>query len=192
MTYSDPAAPDPKNLPKRMTRNQLEAWILFGICVANKPADATWRKLNKFLGSVGIENRNPFHIVNFMIATGQLGRKLREVRFGQYTRINRAFREAVRLNLDNISVETLEAVHGIGAKTARMIILYYRPATRVAVIDTHILKWLRTLGHDVPKSSPSGKMYAKLEQIFLRECDKRGKTAAELDTIIWQSYAIKS
>jgi len=191
MTYSDPA-PDPKKIPKTMTRQQLEAWILFGICVANKPADATWRKLNQFLNSVGIEDRNPFHIVNFMIATGQLGRKLRETRFGQYTRINRAFREAVKLNLDTISVEALEGIHGIGAKTARMIMLYYKPMSRLAVIDTHILKWLRTLGHDVPKASPSGKKYAELERIFLKECDKRHMSAAELDTQIWQSYAIKS
>ena len=109
---------------------------------------------------------------------------------GQYTRINKAFRAAVNLDLDNLTIESLESVPGLGPKTARMVILYYEPNAECIPLDTHILKWLRANGYDAPKSTPqAGKKYRELELAFLAEGKKRGLTPAEWDTQVWKSYA---
>jgi hypothetical protein len=39
------------------------------------------------------------------------------------------------------------------------------------------------------KSTPSGKRYLELEKVFLTICDSMGKTPAELDLEIWNSFA---
>lgn len=40
---------DPYDLTQPWDRQRLEEWIIFGICVCNKPADATAVKVEKFL-----------------------------------------------------------------------------------------------------------------------------------------------
>jgi hypothetical protein len=187
---------DPFNLPKLMSRPQLEWWILFGICVAGKSAKQTEAKLNAFLDA-GIGSRwdgdcinSPFCRVKFFIQFKKLGWRLRHFKMGQYTRINKAFRAAVNLDLDNLTIESLESVPGLGPKTARMVILYYEPNAECIPLDTHILKWLRANGYDAPKSTPqAGKKYRELELAFLAEGKKRGLTPAEWDTQVWKSYA---
>lgn len=187
---------DPYNLPKLMSRPQLEWWILFGICVAGKSAKQTEAKLNAFLDA-GIGSRwegdcikSPFCRVKFYIKFKQLGWRLRHFKMGQYKRINKAFRKAVNLDLDNLTIESLESVPGLGPKTARMIILYYQPDVECIPLDTHVLKWLRANGYNAPKSTPqAGKKYRELELAFLAEGKKRGLTPREWDTQVWKSYA---
>jgi thermostable 8-oxoguanine DNA glycosylase len=59
-------------------------------------------------------------------------------------------------------------------------------------LDTHILKFLRTLGLDAPKATPgSRKQYLALEAAFVFEAKCRGKTTRELDTEVWKFYANK-
>jgi hypothetical protein len=133
---------------------------------------------------------SPFCRVRFFITYKQLGWRLRRFKMGQYTRINKAFRAAVKLDLDNLTIESLESVPGLGPKTARMIILYYEPNAECIPLDTHILKWLRANGYAAPKSTPpAGKKYRELELAFLAEGKKRGLTPAEWDTQVWKSYA---
>lgn len=194
------AAIDPLAIPiEPMTPAQLQWWVLFGICVANKPAKVTEKKMRTFLetGTISLYPRlasrewpMPFDTVKTMIKKGQLGYFLRRVRFGQYTRINKAFRHAVNLDVENLSVETLEAVPGIGPKTARMIMLYAKPGMECVPLDTHILKFLRKLGHDAPKSTPGSRAtYLRLEQAFIAEARRRKVSVRELDTQVWNTYA---
>jgi hypothetical protein len=187
---------DPYNIPKRMSRPQLEYWILFGICVAGKSAKQTYDKLDRFLDA-GIGSRwdgdcvdSPFCRVKFFIKYKQLGWRLRHFKMGQYKRINKAFRAAVNLDLENLTIESLEKVPGLGPKTARMVILYSQPNVECIPLDTHILKWLRANGYDAPKSTPpAGKKYRELELAFIAEGKKRGLTPADWDTQVWKSYA---
>jgi hypothetical protein len=171
-----------------MSKNQLQWWILFGICVAGKGARQTEEKMNRFLDlSAAI---TPFGRVKSMIQYGELGQNLRKVKMGQYARINKAFRHAVNLDLDNLTVKSLEQVPGIGPKTARMTILYYEPEAECVPLDTHILKWLRSKGYDAPKSTPpAGKKYLELEQAFVAEARKRNVSVRNLDTLVWKTYA---
>lgn len=97
------------------------------------------------------------------------------------------------IDLKTISVEELEKFHGIGPKTARCFVLHTRKGARVAGLDTHLLKFLRDEGYDVPKSTPSSKKkYRELEEVFLRICDERGKIPAEYDLEIWNAYRMKN
>lgn len=109
---------------------------------------------------------------------------------GKYKLFNKAFRAAIKIDTQNITVESLMKVPGIGPKTARMIVLYYEPEANVVPLDTHILKWLRVQGHSAPKSTPTGKKYLELEAIFVQEARKRGKSVRELDTEVWKQYAV--
>jgi thermostable 8-oxoguanine DNA glycosylase len=93
------------------------------------------------------------------------------------------------LDLKKCSVEDLESVHGIGPKTARCFIIHSRKNARHAGLDTHILKFLREKGHEVPKATPTGKKYRELEGVFLDYADKSGKSVAEFDLDIWRHYA---
>ncbi len=185
---------DPYDLTRPWDRQRLEEWIIFGICVANKPADPTAVKVEKFLYGLPTipGNKLPFERVQYLIDKGTLDWRLRLIRFGQYTRIARAMREVVEKVKDplNTTVAELETVNGIGPKTARMILLYYKPETACVPLDTHVLKWLRAQGYDAPIGTPSGKRYLELEQIFIAEAKKRRMTVKDLDTKVWQQYAL--
>jgi hypothetical protein len=195
-------AVDPASIPEKMTRDQLQWWILFTIAVAGKTAKGTEKKMREFLTVAGIRDRNPFHIVNFMIATGQLGRGLRKVKLGKYKLLNAGFRKAVTLDLDLLeradyahALDLLTAIPGLGPKGARMILMYAFPhhANQWVVLDTHILRWLREQGiKDVPKATPpEGRTYKRLEREFKVFCDRRKLTTRQLDTEIWTAYSRK-
>lgn len=184
---------DPTAIPKRMSREQLEWWILFGICVAGKGAKQTETKVKALLDALHFKygKRSPFELVRCAVNNLTLLKELEAVKMGQYRRIVNAFASAINLKLDRISVEALEEVPGIGPKTARMIMLYYDPKANCVPLDTHILKWLRAQGvKGVPKSTPSaGREYNRLESLFQQFAQVNNMTVRELDTQVWQSYA---
>jgi len=176
-----------------MTKPELEWWILFGICVAGKSAKQTQAKLEAMLRDPEIDAGSPFQRIDTAIRKRLLGRLLRKHKMGKYALFNKAFRAAIQINLDTVSVESLEKVPGIGPKTARMVAMYGFPDTSgdVAVLDTHVLKWLRAQGYDAPKSTPTGRRYLELEKAFIEEARRRGKTVRELDTSVWNQFAKK-
>jgi thermostable 8-oxoguanine DNA glycosylase len=66
--------------------------------------------------------------------------------------------------------------------------MWSRPNENHAIIDTHILKWLKAQGvSNVPKATPTAKNYTRLEQEFLSRVPD-GMTPAEFDLQIWKSY----
>ncbi len=191
---------DVANMPTVVPMSEREWFVLFAICVAGKSAKQTQEKLNGYLKGCGyyaVGKWSPFEVVERDIAMGSLMRVLQDVKMGQYKRIERAFREVVKLDVTkDLTVEKLEAIPGIGPKTARFIVLYTQENSNVVPLDTHILKFLATfdyediLGFKVPKSTPSkGKRYEALERMFQDIARGRGKTVRELDTEVWQSYA---
>lgn len=190
---------NPEAIPETMTRQQLEWWCLFTICVAGKSARQTRKKLNTFLewsGDYDAEHgdvMSPFEIVKMLVNQNGLDEELRRVKIGQYGRIGRAFRGVIELDVDYLTVEKLEAVPGIGPKSARMIVLYSQPNAEVVPLDTHILKYLRALGYpDVPKDTPpAGKLYKLMETHFREEARYQEKSVRELDTEVWLQYSTK-
>jgi len=189
---------DPYDLTKPWDAVRLQEWFLFGVCVAGKSARQTAAKVEalledmsvQILASTSLGLVQPFARVKCAIKLGKLGYYLRKHKLGQYKRINKAFRGIVKINPATVTLEELEQIHGVGAKTARMLLLYTRPDQEMIPLDTHVLKWLRAHGYDAPKGTPPpGKKYRELELAFIREGKKRGLTPKEWDTKVWQMYA---
>lgn len=168
----------------------LEQFLVFSVLVANKPAKRMWGLAQKLTFYPAWET--PLGAIRHLIANDDLEKKLRELKTGQYRRLAQCLTAISKAELDlrKCAVKDLEAIHGIGPKTARFFILKTRPDAKHAVLDTHILKWMRSRSIDVPRSTPSGKKYAEIEQLFLRECEKEGQSPAEMDKAIWEHYAL--
>jgi len=95
--------------------------------------------------------------------------------------------------LRRCTVHDLEAVYGVGPKTARFFLTHSRPDQNFAVLDTHILRWMRVnVDAYAPRATPSGKRYAEVEQDFLAYCAERNVSPAELDLQIWSEGSRKA
>lgn len=187
---------DPFNITDyNRSQAELERFLLFVICVAGKNAQRTATAIEKVL-AYEFSNRKltPFQQLALYRRHRMLRKALESAGIGQYTRIIAAIHAVLDANLDlsTCTLEQLEAIPGIGPKSARFFLLHSRPNQQVAVIDTHMLKWLAALGYAVPKSGfPNRKQYAILEQAFLTEAKAAGRDLAEFDLAIWSSYAKK-
>jgi len=177
------------------TEEELEEFLMFAILVAGKGAEQQAKKLEAFLDRSMHENSGkPFQHLEHLIHWGWLDLRMREFKLGQYKRIGHAFTEILKFKgrLKTVTVEELESVKGIGSKTARFFILHSRPNQRVAVLDTHILKYLKSMGHNVPKATPSKNKYKVIEELFIRIADGLQMSIADFDLHIWKTYAQKA
>ncbi len=170
-----------------MKRSELEYRLLYSVLVAGKSAGFAEAALGRLLG-VGLAE--PFGVVRQFIADGGLASALRTSRTGRYALLELCFCALVKVDPETVTVAELEQIPGIGPKTARFFILWTRPGERHAALDVHVLRWLRTLGHDAPKQTPqSARRYAELESLFLDEADRLGVTPRELDEAVWSAGA---
>lgn len=168
----------------------LEMGIIFCVCVANK-TEAHARRVTDGLTARPVWE-SPLGCIRVLMENGQLEAKLRDLHSGQYTRLTRCLSALCTSGLDlrTCTPADLEAIPGIGPKTSRYFILATRPGARYAALDTHILKWLRSLGYDAPQGTPpAGPTYDRLEQAFLAEADRLGESPGDLDLRIWKQYA---
>lgn len=167
-----------------MTTGELEYRLLYSMLVAGKSATFAAAAMKRFLQA----DKSPFALVRELEEMGHLKIELQKARTGNYEKLTKGFAEVAHaeLKLRTVTAEQLEAFHGIGPKTSRFFLLWTRPDAKHAALDTHVLKWLRYLGHDAPMATPSNSAkYATLERIILAEAEARGMTARELDSAIW-------
>lgn len=171
-----------------MSDRELQLRILFAITVAGKSAKHAEGAIKRLFGALPF----PMEAIETWIETGQLEKRLRDARTGNYGKLTKAFSELApkvnsgEIDLRTCSVDDLEQIHGIGPKTSRFFITWTRPNARHAVLDVHILRWLSKRGHDVPAATPaSRKRYAEIERLFLRLADELGTSPRELDAAIW-------
>lgn len=168
------------------TDSELQAFALFALLVAGKNSDITARKLAELATKVdasagmltALDAMNEIDLRNFLVAN----------RVGQYGRIVPAIKRLAKLDLRACTLDDLMDIPGIGPKTARFFLLHSRRNVNVAVLDTHILKWLRTFYDDsVPTNTPSGLEYIKWENLYimLRNTYYPGMAAADADLMIW-------
>lgn len=166
-----------------MTPQEMEYRLLYSMVVAGKSATFAENALKRFLGG----DPEPFAFIRELEEAGELRNRLIFSRTGNYQKLTKGFTLLANAELDlaTCTTEQLESIHGIGPKTSRFFILWTRPDAKHAALDTHVLKWLRFIGHAAPPATPSGEKYTKLEKIILAEADARGVTARELDAAIW-------
>lgn len=172
------------------TEKELQEVLLFWICAAGKTASTAARNLDRLLNS--LEGGSPFEKIK-RLGIKKLPQTLKKFGIGCYNLKSKSMWELINSNLDlrTCSVEDLERIYGIGPKTARCFIIHSRrDVQQCAGLDTHILKFLRSKGHNVPKSTPSTKkQYKKFENIFLGYVKESGQSIAEFDLNIWRYYA---
>ncbi len=182
---------DPTDITKYdRTHAELEEFLLNAIAFAGKNARQQAKKMHALLAH---DTHSPFELIRIWKRDGRLLERLRAVRIGKYTLLEKSFTQLAhsRIDLATCSVEELERYPAIGAKTARLFVLHSRPDQEYAVIDTHILKEMRSLNLTELRSTPSGKKYTELEKILLTHLKKRGvKDFAEYDLGIWKKYAL--
>lgn len=176
----------------KSTKKDLEEVLLFWICAAGKTAKIASRALDAFLIAQKIR-KSPFEIIR-QIGRRRLPGLLKKYGIGCYNQKARTMWELVssKLNLKKCSIDELEAIYGIGRKTARCFALHTRKNARCAGLDTHVLKYLRDKGYDAPKQTPSSKKkYLELEEAFIAEADKEmpRKPIAVFDLAIWKKYS---
>lgn len=177
------------------TQDQLEELLLFCIAVAGKKASTTSIILEKFLNygrKYFKKPASPFQVILRMAEKNSDFKEfIRSFGFGCVTMKSRGFIEAAQSGLDlkTCTVKELEEIHGIGMKTSRFFVLHSRKDAGIACLDTHVLKYLKDLGYDVPKSTPPKGKYLKIEKQFLELCKKLNKVPAVFDLEIWNKYA---
>lgn len=172
-----------------MDRIELEYRLIYSTIVAGKSAKFADMKCRALMGYIK-SGETPFEMLKRLHRSDKLTNVLKEVKTGNYSKLSVCLAEITNLNPETCTIEELENCHGIGPKTSRFFILWTRPKIKHAALDTHILKFLRSLGIDAPKSTPQSKSkYEKLEKVFLAEAEKRNMTARELDSAIWDAYS---
>lgn len=174
----------------------LEEVLLFWVCAAGKNGVTAAKCLDRMLSAwrekVPRSKPSPFKIIQYISAVTNLAEEMKKNGIGCYNAKSRTFeyltRPSFSIDLKRCGVEDLESVPGIGPKTARCFLIHSRPNQQYAGLDTHVLKFLRDKGHEVPMSTPSGKKYGELEKVFLKYAADSGKSVADFDLMIWNDY----
>lgn len=185
---------DPRDITKfDRTQTELEEYWLFCIVAAGKTAMTQARLLEAYLQN-GYESmatcQTPFDVIRWQISEGALLDALKASRLGQYNRLKQAFEQSVNLDLRTATVADFEAITGVGPKTARFFILHTRPNQTMAVLDTHILKYLRDKGYTEQKvTPPAGKKYDALEKKVIEEAAANNMSLPDFDLHIWKTYS---
>ncbi|HLD89554.1 MAG TPA: hypothetical protein VI911_00800 [Patescibacteria group bacterium] len=193
---------DPNNITNyNQTTAQLQESLLFWVCAAGKNGKTAARCLETLLNKITHNDETPFNAI-LTYAANNVGTPLhgidnllRSCGIGCYNNKAKTFiaLACCGLDLKKCAVEDLEKIHGIGMKTARCFIIHSRKNANCAGLDTHILKFMRLMGFDAPKATPTKRKYLQLEQEFVKLAYKYNKTVAELDLEIWNHYsAIKN
>lgn len=184
---------DPHDVTKfDRSEAELQEYLMFCLAVAGKKASMIAVKLGDFLSRM-TPGEDPFSFVHRLQGDGTLLTELQRVRMGKYGLLMRAYPEiAARFagRLSTVPISEMESVRGIGPKTARYFALHSRQFPgEIAVIDTHVMKYLRHLGYKVPKRLPTRSNYARLEKMMIEAAAGSGMTMADFDLAVWSHYA---
>lgn len=180
---------DPKAVTDytRSDRDLQHFW-LFSMAVAGKNADKQAEVVSKIMKEIP-ENVLPFDYLRRLGDSLALRPLLEQVRIGQYARLTRAITESLSLDLRQVTADQLDDVYGVGLKTAKFFLLHSRPALACAVLDTHVLTWLNSLGiGEFPDTSPQSPIhYKQIERLFLPLAMAYfpGMSFAEIDLHLW-------
>jgi thermostable 8-oxoguanine DNA glycosylase len=135
------------------------------------------------------------------VREGMLMDRMKEAKLGKYKLMEKAFRQLVHLRLPSLdfpntrtSAEVnrliLTSVEGVGLKTASLFLLHSVEGCKIAVLDTHLLKYLRKLYPKarVPKASPQcPDKYRQIEDMWLGYCYRNDRDPATYDLEIWNN-----
>jgi hypothetical protein len=173
----------------------LEEFALFAPAVAGKTAAFIAQALDRFL--FPSDHPSPFAHVRALAELDTLTTTIRDARLGKWRTLTSCYHALAHADLDlrACTLDQLESIPGIGPKTSRFFLIHTRPGARVAVLDTHILAYLRSIGIDAPRYTPqTPKRYAQLEAAFLDHARDIGRAddLAAFDLEIWSNSTTRS
>jgi thermostable 8-oxoguanine DNA glycosylase len=180
---------DPRYITNfRRSEEELQEFLLFCIAVAGKNADVAARGVN----ALALNMRKPV-FWHYYTYPDHILSDCQAARIGQYGRIVKAIDQLSTclsgcVSVRDLQLEDLLLIHGIGPKTARFFLLHTRPGIHVAVLDVHILRWMKDRGLTEITSTPQHPgVYIALERLWLNAIKSEfpGKSAAEADLMIW-------
>jgi endonuclease III len=173
--------------------NELLGFLLWCTVTPGKRSDVITPKFNNVIKDV-----EPSDLIKCHGKT--IKTLLEKEGIGQYTRILKCWKQIAKEikplgRLKYIKRDELIAVDGIGNKTASFFIAHSQPWSEIAVLDVHILRYLKKMfpNYLVPEQTPQDlEEYKRLEYMFLGIAASQNKTPAELDNEIWQSSTISN
>ncbi len=176
------------------TDAELQEFWLFCLAVAGKKATMIAKKVDDFINLS--PQFDPFTTIDRMVHIGTLDASLRKVKIGKYGLLVKGYEQSASHGTDWLRTASAEdirtSITGAGYKTSRFFTLHSRKNEKVAVIDTHMLKYLNHIGApNVPSGSPAGPDYLRLEKLLLAEAAKKKLSMADFDLKIWSHYASK-
>jgi len=172
------------------TRTELEEFWVFCLAVSGGRAAMIASRVDDFLSGCG-EIGTPFERIRCMLAKGRLAHELRRARLGKYSLLARALEASVSRDAPDIakaSLSELRTIPGVGPRTARFFLLHSRKGQRVAALDAHMMRYLASRGHRVPKGTPNRRQYARLERLVLKRARALRMSPAEFDLAVWNHY----
>lgn len=175
----------------KRSEEELQFFYLFCILVAGKNASWAATKISEFF-IFKPKYQTPFQYIKKNAIA--LRNMLVANKIGQYNRIEKAFLQSVDLDLKTVGLDDLVKIFGVGPKTARFFLLHSREDCEYAVLDTHILQWMRSVGFEnAPEKTPSTLYgeYQYWEKMFLKmiKVRFRGLTTAQADLMIWMQMS---
>jgi endonuclease III len=171
------------------SESELQSFWLFAAFCAGKNSDYAAACLTRLLNKCG--DLTPFEYLSSLGETN-VHNALVAARIGQYSRLTRFIMESVKLDLRTATLADLMGVFGVGPKTARFFLVHSRHDTEHAILDTHILKYLRSHGVETGSQTPTSMAtYLKLEKIFLSiaRAEFPNMSIAAIDLLLWMKYS---
>jgi thermostable 8-oxoguanine DNA glycosylase len=153
----------------------LQLFWLFCILVPGKSATQASVALNRLLKTCSgfpltwLLNKDHFGVDCCRFTGGKtsdMTRAIEDCGIGQYRRITTAVRDSAVLDLSGSPLEVFTLVRGVGPKTARFFLLHSRENSEVAVLDTHIMAWIREWHSDAPYPVPKNR-YEEWESVVI-------------------------
>jgi thermostable 8-oxoguanine DNA glycosylase len=175
------------------TPEELEELLFFCVAVAGKMSRTVGPAVKRFFEHRDF-HESPFDYLRRLLDSQKLLSQMRLHKLGQYTKLLKFSLHITkeRLDLPTARLEGLESIYGIGPKTARFFLLYTRPDQNIAVLDTHILAYLREHGYAAPKATPQNRTrYRDLEVLVLKLAKEAGMSPVEFDDYIWNTRSKK-
>lgn len=182
------------------TEGELQEFLLFCVMCAGKSSTVQAQKLEEFLAPCREAGLTPWEYIRGC-SDKVLMRNMKRAKIGKYKLLFDSFRSLSKMLLSRFINDhptphskryNLTARPAVGIKTASLFLLHSIRDSRMAVLDTHLLKYLRKLYPKarVPKASPQSMVrYMELEDMWLGYCYRNGYDPATHDLDIWKKKA---
>ena len=183
------------------TESELEEFLLFCINVAGKKSAIECAKLETFLKELGLWHskgmnewfgESPFELIRAGLKGEYLMDCMKACKIAPYDQRYASYLDVVTIGpLKYAELTDLLKVRGIGLKTSRFFLSNTQEDFDEPMLDTHIMRYLRNLGHhDAPKTTPQNeKVYAKWAAVFSEKARQEQKSVRELDIQVWKEYS---